>query len=491
MPNLAGDTASYSTASGTLALDTLTLDADQTIGALINKNTGALTIASDGTHVLTMDGTGLAAGALYANAFSVGASQAGTAFIGRTTTATTGALTVNTAISMNSNLNIGAVVSASAITIGGAITNGSGSAKTLTFFNAGAAVNDTAAIGASGSNIAIATSGTSSSTITLSGNLGPSVTTVTSNSNNNGVLTLSGTNTYTGATILTLGRINAHDIETNNFIKALSTSQVTLSSNTLSLKANGSGNNQTIITGDGVTGNNVVVNGNTTINVDRFGGTNTGSTIQLNNLTIGANTLTVTSGNRYAVQFAGTTTLTNNATFNTGANALVTLPTLTLTGAINDGGNAFGFTKSGAGILVLNGNNTFTGLTTVSAGTLATSSTGTFGAGNVTVAPGTTLTFGNNASIGDLATLTFASTSNIGLSFTGVETLGAVFNSVTSTFLTAGTYDASQLNTFFGGSAFTGTGSLSIGAIPEPSTYTALAGALTLSLAVVRRRRQA
>lgn len=190
------------------------------------------------------------------------------------------------------------------------------------------------------------------------------------------------------------------------------------------------------------------------------------------------------SGTVNQSQTAGTTTLTVNSSSTDSA----------FSGLLRDGDatHILALTKAGTSTLTLTGANSFLGATTVNAGTLATGSTGTFGGGNVSVTAGATLTFGNNASIGDLKTLTFASTSAIALNFTGTETVGSVFNSVTSTFLTDGTYDATALNSFFGGiSAFSGTGSLTVSAIPEPATVAMLAGLSALGLAALRRRRLA
>ena len=192
----------------------------------------------------------------------------------------------------------------------------------------------------------------------------------------------------------------------------------------------------------------------------------------------------LTSGTTAATAILSSLTLTGTANTIGGAGNFI------INAVVADGTSSGGFSKIGAGIVTFNGTNTFTGGTTVTTGTLATGSTGTFGAGDVSVAAGASLTFGNNASIGDLKTLTFASTSNISLGFTGSETVGAVFNSVTSSFLTAGTYDATSLNGFFGGiSAFSGSGSLTVSAVPEPATYAALAGAAILGFATLRRRR--
>ena len=168
----------------------------------------------------------------------------------------------------------------------------------------------------------------------------------------------------------------------------------------------------------------------------------------------------------------------------------------TVGGIISDGSSSSGLTFGGVsgGKLLLGGANTYTGPTTVNAGTLSTLSTGgTFGKGNVTVATGALLTAGNNASFGDLATLTFSSTStasSIALNFTGADTLGAVYDSISGTYMTAGTWTTSQLNSFFSSSVFAGTGSLTISAIPEPSTYAMLLGSLALGAALVSRRRR-
>ena len=147
-------------------------------------------------------------------------------------------------------------------------------------------------------------------------------------------------------------------------------------------------------------------------------------------------------------------------------------------------------TKSTGGTVTLSGVNTYFGGTIVSAGTLATSTTGNFGTGNVTVQNGALLILGNSSSIADSATLLFNKNSTAAsISFTGIESLFTVSDTVTGTFVTAGTYTASQLNTFFTTSVFTGAGSVNVSAIPEPSTYAAIAGLGCLAAVAMRRRR--
>jgi PEP-CTERM motif len=128
--------------------------------------------------------------------------------------------------------------------------------------------------------------------------------------------------------------------------------------------------------------------------------------------------------------------------------------------------------------------------TTVSAGSLITGATGRLGTGDITVASGATLTLGNSASIQDSSAMFFGSTSLINLNFSGADTLSMLaLRSLSDTYIAPGTYSAGQLNSFFGGSSFAGTGSLTVlSAIPEPSSFAALAGLGILGFAATRRR---
>jgi autotransporter-associated beta strand protein len=310
---------------------------------------------------------------------------------------------------------------------------------------------------------------------------------------------LSGINTYTGGTTVSGGTLTAQDGSTaspgsNNFVKALGTGAVTLNGGALSLKANGSGNTQSIITGNGTTGNNVIVTANSTINVSNLTGTNASSTIQFNNLSIGASTLAVTGANSYGVQFAGTTTLTGNATFNpTTASALalsaVTVDNSVLTGTtttLNLAGNNTGQAVTGiisnngtdatkvlalnksagsASTWTLSGANTYTGATSVLGGALTVSgAAGSInGSSGVTVSGGTLNIDNTTASVDrikDTATVTLGGTNGSGtLIFTGngansstTETIGGLAFSSGASTLTLSGAGASQLQTIAVGS---------------------------------------
>ena len=155
--------------------------------------------------------------------------------------------------------------------------------------------------------------------------------------NDTGTDTLSGANSYTGGTTINNGTLNA------NNSTALGTNGVTLTGGTLA-----STNGTTI-------GNTVALTGSAAINNLTLTGalTQTGiQTLNLGNATLGAVNLSSTSTGQ---------TLTTQ----------VDSGTSTISGVIANGGTGAGtLTKTGAGTLVLSGNNTYTGGTNISDGTL-------------------------------------------------------------------------------------------------------------------------
>jgi autotransporter-associated beta strand protein len=145
-------------------------------------------------------------------------------------------------------------------------------------------------------------------------------------------------------------------------------------------------------------------------------------------------------------------TLSNAATATNGAANLTfggTNRTLTLTGTntganrisgsiSNPTGNTLSLVKSGAGSWILAGTNSYTGTTTVSAGTLTAGNSSAFGVNPVTSVAGTLQTGGFNITLGSLAGT------------------GTVENAnATSAVLTVGT---ANTNTAFSGSIRNGTG---------------------------------
>jgi uncharacterized repeat protein (TIGR03806 family) len=184
-------------AVGSPAASTLTLDVNVTIGSIKVNNSGGhtSTFNSDGTHVFTIDGTGIsAANQPFGNA-SVGSIMQN---------ANAGTLTVNPPISLaNVTCDIGQN-QAGTTTIGGNITAVNAVGLNLRR-NGSGALNINGTIGASGSMISITNLSTSANAVTLSHSIGPNAG-VTENSSTSG-LTLSFANSYTGATTITAGTL--------------------------------------------------------------------------------------------------------------------------------------------------------------------------------------------------------------------------------------------------------------------------------------------
>ncbi len=166
-------------------------------------------------------------------------------------------------------------------------------------------------------------------------------------------------------------------------------------------------------------------------------------------------------------------------------------------GMIGSGGalaaSASSITKTGAGMLTLSSaTNNYTGGTFINAGTLATSGTGTLGTGNVTLTGTAVLTLGSATSLGSASTLRFASTGTINLNNATADTLTTIIDTDKSTVtLAPGTYTATQLNTNFGVTTFTGAGTLTettAAAVPEPSTWVGILMAAGASGFALRRR---
>ncbi|EBX9529009.1 autotransporter outer membrane beta-barrel domain-containing protein [Salmonella enterica subsp. enterica serovar Havana] len=162
-------------------------------------------------------------------------------------------------------------------------------------------------------------------------------------------LTLSGSNTYTGGTLISGGTLVANDVN------ALGTGDITDNA-TLALNAVGDFNNA--ISGSGL----VEKSGDGTLTLS-------GSNTYRGGTTISGGTLVATS-----VEALGTGSVTDNATLelNTGGD---------FDNAISGSGNVV---KSGADTLTLSGSNTYTGGTTINDGTLVATSVDALGTGDVT-----------------------------------------------------------------------------------------------------------
>lgn len=182
---------------------------------------------------------------------------------------------------------------------------------------------------------------------------------------------------------------------------------------------------------------------------------------------ISGNPVTVTYGflstfGSGASQFAIDTTLTATETVNVAGGGL-----FDFTGSIS--GSSFGLTKTGAGVLQLDGANTYTGVTTVSAGILAISNSGSLGTG--AVADNAEIEIINNLLLNNNFTINSAGTAFLVDGLTTIQgTVSLSSNLVIDTPGFANLY----LNGVVSGSGFgiskNGTGTLGLG---QADTYTA------------------
>ncbi|MEO5712831.1 MAG: autotransporter-associated beta strand repeat-containing protein [Luteolibacter sp.] len=311
-------------------------------------------------------------------------------------------------------------------------------------------------------------------------------------------LTISGTSLSIGGTGITMAsgsgvvtisattvKLGANQSWANNSASLLTVSSAITNVGNVApftLTLNGSGAGGTTLSGlisdGGTTGKTAIIvdttAGATTIsgsgtNIYTGGLTLTKGTLNLNKASaLGGSTGTFSIGNNAATatinnSTAGAITLGNNAqtwngnftftgsqalTFGTGAitmtaNTIVTGSASTLTEGGAIGGGAFTLSKAGGGTLVLNGNNTYNGLTTVSAGTLTLAGNNS-GAGGVTLTAGT-LNINNAGALGT-GTLTITS--------------GTINNSTAADITTSTNNNAQNWNGSF---AFTGTKALNLG----------------------------
>ncbi len=187
----------------------------------------------------------------------------------------------------------------------------------------------------------------------------------------NGALTLTGTNTYTGTTIINAGILRS------GVINALGTATAVTLANTAGAALDLNNFDQTIgsLAGGGTTGGNVTLGAGTLTTGNASSTTYAGIISGTGGLVKkGTGTLTLTGANTYT---GGTTVSTGGITGNSTSlqgsitnNALVTFNQTAAGTYSGDMTGTGALTKTGAGALTLSGTNTYTGNTTISTGIL-------------------------------------------------------------------------------------------------------------------------
>ena len=309
-----------------------------------------------------------------------------------------------------------------------------------------------------------------------------------------GTLTLSGTNAYTGTTTINAGTLalsatgsiasssrlvanGVFDISAStdgvvNMVSLSGSGSIVLGSNSLNITAANSGNFSGVISGDGdvsllagvqtfsgnntYTGTTYLVAGSRLVvgHNNALGSTASGTwvarnaTLDLDGVAVGNETINLNGGTLKdsSSSLAGNIILGGNSILSADAGNV-----LTLSGVIS---GAYGITKTGAGTVVLTGNNTYSGGTTINDGVLRVlSNLGSTSAGVLIANVGSldlqtaltvgTLTMQNSASIvsGATSSLTVSGVANLMNSVTtrGAQTYqGAVHLAATTTITSNG-----------------------------------------------------
>jgi autotransporter-associated beta strand protein len=531
----AGTTNNYVTSGGTNGTtNKITFTSAPSTGVLIDKGN-----FFGGTNYLAYDTGG------FARAYSYGTDSDGVTSTGGTTLGsvtgknvdlTTAAVTAQTTDSINT-LRLGttngvAITTGNTLSVDGILKSG-GNAATISD-------GSIQAVGGGGEMVIRSNASGDTLTITsvIANNGGSSLT-----KTGLGTLALNAANTYAGGTSLSggtvtfnnntsfgAGSITAAGVTIRNTAGVTTTNNLivngatTLDVNTGNWNLNGNisgsgditrGTNATLslfLGGDnsGYTGTFTQVNnGNAVV---RFSTASAGSADArwvFNNTTAGRTSLDFGTG---TISFGS---LTGAAAFNGNNTGTKTISAGALgfndtySGVISNGTGTLALTKVGTGTMTLSGANTYTGATTVNAGTLAlgaanriadtsalvlaggTFATGGFSEtlGTLTLSGNSTLDFGAGASalvFSDSSAISWSGTLTLNNFDIGTDSLRFGTSISALTVAQLGEISLAGYTASLDSSGF-----VTFAAIPEPSTYAALAGVLGLGAVALRRRRRA
>jgi len=303
---------------------------------------------------------------------------------------------------------------------------------------------------------------------------------VTLTKKNTGALVLSGANTYTGVTTISAGTLQiggASNLNAGTYSGAIGNAGTFEYSSSANQTLSG------IISGTGVLTKDTDATSILTLTgVNTYTG---GTTISAGTLQIGG------AGNLNAGSYSGA--IANAGTFNYSSSA-----TQTLSGIISGAG---AITKSGSSTLTLAGANTYTGLTTISAGTLAANSAGALGSSPaISIASGATFSVGSGVTLSNTNAVTMVASGNAnpgGRSFLNLGATGAQISNainldysgltgttggthVTAGGTTAATASVLASNVVFAAGKANATGSFNVLFLRGASTFGKATGSIDL-----------
>ena len=477
-PNLLNLTLQAINTATTVA-GTLTIAASSTIdcSTLLVSGTGTF-IISAGATLVTANVAGItsAVGTLTGSIQTTGTrtftTGANYIYNGSLAQATGTGLTVNTPANLTIN-NAAGVTLTAATTISGLLTMTSGTLSVGTFNLTVGSLTGSGNISPSGGARTLTVGSDNTSPAAYSGILGNGGGTLSLTKNGTGTLVLSGANLYTGLTTIAAGTLRA------GVNSALANGAVTVNGGTYDLVTFTDAVGAVTLVSGSITGTtgiltgtsysvqsgtiSAILNGAVTmtkttagtvtlsgVNTYTGGTTLTSGTLNINNsqaLGTVAGTFIINGGTIDNTSAAAITTLnypqtwggdfaftgSQNLNLGTGAVAMSAARTVTTNGGILTVGGVisggFRLTKSGAGALTLSGVNTFTGGTTLTAGTLNINNSQALGtvAGTFIINGGTI----DNTSAAAITTLNYPQTWGGDFAFTGSQNLNLGTGAVT------------------------------------------------------------
>jgi fibronectin-binding autotransporter adhesin len=241
------------------------------------------------------------------------------------------------------------------------------------------------------------------SAVEISGPIGDGEQTLGFTKLGTGLLTLSGTNTYSGTTVITAGTVRAMGVNTSGGATSLATAMLQLGRD------------------------NPLASGTLTLITGTLSSDSTASRTLTNPLSLGGNLTLGDSSN------TGALVLTGNGT-GSAVRILTVLSDVMLSGTLS---GALGISKAGAGTLTISSSNAMSGASTLSAGRLRVGASGALGSGGLTLTSGTLSSVGSAAnSLANAITLSGSSVTLGDVTDNGVLTLtgaAAVSNNPTLT----------------------------------------------------------